>query len=73
MSALRFGDLGLISLEAEWVYTFLETRGLPFGMLEEYLNLGISVVQSVLGGEGDPIVGMLETLLRDVRQCYEQS
>ncbi len=73
MSALRFGDLGLISLEAEWVYTFLESRGLPFGMLEEYLNLGMSVVQSVLGSEGDPIVGMLETLRRDVRQCYEQT
>ena len=73
MSALRFGDLGLIALEAEWVYTFLESRGLPFRMLEEYLNLGISVVQSVLGSEGDPIVGMLETLRRDVHQCYQQS
>ena len=73
MSALRFGDLGLIALEAEWVYTFLESRGLPFGMLEEYLNLGISVVQSVLGSEGDPVVGMLETLRREVQLCYKQS
>ena len=73
MSALRFGDLDLIALEAEWVYTFLESRGLPFIVLEEYLNMGITAVQAVLGSEGDPIVGMLETLRRDVHRCFRQN
>ncbi|MDE0634011.1 MAG: MerR family transcriptional regulator [Caldilineaceae bacterium SB0665_bin_25] len=73
MSALRFGDLTLVSLEAEWICTFLESRNIPLAMLEEYLNQGISAVQTVLGVEGDPIVSMLETLGKDVRQCYSES
>ena len=73
MSALRLGDLTLVSLEAEWISTFLESRNIPLAMLEEYLSLGISAVQTVLGVEGDPIVSMLETLGRDVRQCYSES
>ena len=73
MSALRFGDLALVSLEAEWICTFLASRGYPFTMLEEYLNLGASAVRTVLGGEGDPIVEMLETLHRDVRQCFDEN
>ena len=73
MSALRLGDLTLVSLEAEWISTFLESRNIPLAMLEEYLNLGISAVQTVLGVEGNPIVSMLETLGRDVRECYSES
>ncbi len=73
MSALRLGDPALISLEAEWIYTFLASRGLQFGVLEEYLHVGISAVQAELGSEGDPIVTMLETLRRDVGQCYNES
>ncbi len=72
MSALRLGDLELISLEAGWIHSFLEARGYPFVMLEEYLNLGISAVRAVLGSEGDPIVEMLETLHRDVRLCFDE-
>ncbi len=73
MSALRFGDPSLISLEAEWIHTFLESRGLQFGTLEGYLNLGISAVRAELGTEGDPIVRMLETLHRDVGQCFNEN
>jgi len=73
MSALRFGDLSLISLEAEWIYYFLESRGIQFKILEEYLDMGASAVRAILGSEGAPIVTMLETLHRDVSQCYSQS
>ena len=73
MSALRFGDLSLINLEAEWIYYFLESRGLQFRILEEYLDLGVSAVQTILGSDGDPIVTMLETLHREVSQCYNES
>ena len=72
LSALRLGDPSLISLEAEWIYTFLESRGLQFGVLDEYLHVGISAVQAELGNEGDPIVTMLETLQRDVGRCYNE-
>ena len=72
MSALRLGDLALISLEAEWIYTFLNSRGYPFSMLEEYLSLGISAVRAVLADEGDPIVEMLETLHGDVRLLFHE-
>ena len=72
MSALRLGDLALISLEAEWLYTFLNSRGYPFSMLEEYLNLGISAVRAILDREGDPIVEMLETLYSDVRLLFDE-
>ncbi len=73
MSALRFGDISLISLEAEWIYYFLESRGIQFNILEEYLDLGASAVQAILGSDGAPIVTMLETLHRDVSQCFNQS
>lgn len=73
MSALRLGDLSLISLESEWIYTFLNSRGYPFSMLDEYLSLGISAVRAVLGGEGGPIEEMLETLHRDVRLLFDEN
>ncbi|MDE0143909.1 MAG: MerR family transcriptional regulator [Caldilineaceae bacterium] len=70
MSALQLGDPSLVSLEAEWISTFLASRKIPVSTLEEYLSLGISAVQTVLGVEGGPIVSMLETIGKDVRQCY---
>ena len=73
MSALRFGDPSLVSLEAEWIRTFLESRNIPLSVLEEYLSQGMSAVQTVLGVEGELIVGMLETLGKDVRQSYSES
>ena len=73
MSALRLGDPSLISLEAEWICTFLKSRGYPFAMLDEYLALGISSVRAILGSEGDPILEMLETLHRDVHQRFYQN
>ena len=72
-SALRFGDPSLLALESEWLCTFLESRDIPISVLEEYLLLGLSGVQSVLGSEGDPIVGMLETVLKDVQQRFSES
>ena len=72
-SALRFGDPSLLALESEWLCTFLESRDIPISVLEEYLLLGLSGVQSVLGSEGDPIVGMLETVLKDVQQRFRES
>lgn len=73
MSALRLGDPSLVSLEAEWISTFLSSREIPVATLEEYLSLGISAVQTVLGVDGGPIVSMLETIGKDVRQCYGES
>ena len=73
MSALRLGDPSLVSLEAEWICTFLESRNIPLSILEEYLSLGIFAVRAVLGVEGEPIVCMLETLGKDVRQSYSES
>ena len=72
-SALRFGDPSLLTLESEWLCSFMESRDISVSVLEEYLLLGLSAVHSVLGSEGDPIVGMLETLLNDIQQRYRES
>lgn len=73
MSAMRFDDLSLITLESEWLCTFLNSREIPLRVLEEYLILSISAVQTVLGSEGEPIASTLEALLKDVRQRYNES
>jgi DNA-binding transcriptional MerR regulator len=73
LSALRFGDPSILALEADWLCTFLKSRNISISVAEEYLLLGLTVVQSVLGSDGSPIVEMLETLLNDVQQRFRES
>ncbi len=73
LSALRFGDPSLLSLEAEWLCTFLKSRSISVSVAEEYLLLGLTVVQSVLGTDSGPVLEMLETLLRDVQRRFYES
>ena len=73
LSALRFGDPSILALEAEWLCTFLKSRNISISVAEEYLLLGLTAVQSVLGSDGSPIVEMLETLLNDVQQRFRES
>ena len=73
LSALRFGDPSILALEADWLCTFLKSRNISISVAEEYLLLGLTVVQSVLGSDGSPIVEMLETLLNEVQQRFRES
>ena len=67
VAALRLGDPSLISLESQWLRTFLDSRSIPIQVMEEYLTLAGSAVESVLGADGDPIIQMLETLLTEIQ------
>ena len=73
LSTLRFGDPSLLSLEAEWLCTFLKSRRISISVAEEYLILGLTVVQSVLGSDSSPVTEMLERLLKDVQRRFYES
>lgn len=67
LAALRLGDPSLISLESQWISSFLHSRSIPIQVMEEYLSLAAHSVHSVLGADGDPILRMLETLLSEIQ------
>ena len=73
ISALQFGDPSLFALESDWLCTFLKSRNISISVAEEYLVLGLTVTQSLLGSDSSPIVEMLETLLNDVQQRFRES
>lgn len=73
VAALRLGDPSLISLESQWLSTFLDSRSIPIQVMEEYLTLAAAAVESVLGADADPINQMLETLLTEIQTYIHAS
>lgn len=67
IAALRLGDPALISLDSDWISTFLSSRSIEIQVMEEYLTLSANAVLTVLGRDGEPLVHMLQNLLMEIQ------
>ncbi len=72
IAALRFGDLSLLSVDADWLCALLHHRNVPVYMLERFLMAYRSAVVSVQGRLGNPIAEMLDLFLERVRSENER-
>ncbi len=72
IAALRFGDLSLLSIDADWLCALLHHRNIPVYMLERFLTAYRSAVVSIQGRLGNPIAEMLDLFLDRVRSENER-
>ena len=72
IATLKFGDLSLLSIDADWLCAFLNRRRIPLRLLEHYLSCYQSAVQTIQGSSGDPIVEMLAMFLEKFRSAAQQ-
>ena len=72
IAALRFSDLSLLSIDADWLCALLHHRNIPVYMLERFLTAYRSAVVSIQGRLGDPIAEMLDLFLDRVRSENER-
>ena len=72
IAALRFGDLSLLAIDADWLCALLHHRNVPVYMLERFLTAYRSAVISVQGRLGHPIAEMLDIFLEQVRSENER-
>ena len=63
ISALRFGDLSLLGVDAEWLCILLQRRHLSVQEFERYLSNYQSAILAIQGSSGEPVVEMLELFL----------
>lgn len=62
VAALQLGDMTLLGGEISWTEKLLLNYNMPSEVLHEYLEAYYQAAKEMLGKEGRPIVGWLETL-----------
>lgn len=72
IASLRFGDLSLLAIDADWLCALLHHREVPVYVLEKFLTAYRSAVISVQGRLGHPIAEMLDIFLEQVRSQNER-
>lgn len=73
IAALRFGDLSLLGIDAEWLCTLLQCRHIPVHLLTRYLSGYRSAVLAIQGSSGAPVAEMLEIFLDNIQSAARRS